>query len=66
MSAGLKLVFKLDIEEVGVCRERIFDFVERNFRRRRWGRIVGIEGKESGSFDLVKKRWVESSPPREK
>ena len=55
------------IEDVGVCMERIFDLVDRNFRRSRWGRMTGIEGHDNrGIFETEKKRWVEPSPPREK
>ena len=56
VSAGLNEVFRLAIEDVGVCLDRILDLVERNFRRRRCGRIVGIEGHERGSFAAEKKR----------
>lgn len=66
VSAGSKEVFSDAIEEVGVWRDRILDLVERNFRRNLCGRMVGREGHASGSFDLEKNRWVESSPPREK
>ena len=66
MSAGLREVLRVAIEEVGVCRERILDRVERKRRRIRCGTRMGMEGHDSGSFATEKKRWVESSPPREK
>jgi len=64
VSAGLKEVLRPAMEEVGACLLRIFDRVERSFRRMRWGRMVGIDGQERGRFDFVKKRCVESSPRR--
>ena len=68
MSAGFREVLRFAIEEVGVCMDRILDFVDRNRRRMRCGTMTGKEGHESGSGSLEteKKRWVESSPPREK
>ena len=66
MSAGLIEVLREAIEEVGVCIERILDLVDRNFRRRRCGKMTGIDGHDSGIFETEKKRCVESSPPREK
>ena len=66
MSEGRNEVFREAIEEVGACIDRIRDLVERNFRRIRCGRMTGIEGHESGILETEKKRWVESSPPREK
>ena len=54
------------IEEVGVCIDRIFDLVDRKRRRIRCGRRTGIEGHDSGSLETEKKRWVESSPAKEK
>ena len=59
-------MLRVAIEEVGVCRERILDRVERKRRRMRWGTMAGMEGHDSGSLATEKKRWVESSPPREK
>jgi len=54
-------------DDVGVCRARILDLVDRNFRRILCGSMTGIEGHEKGSFETEKKRSVESSPPaREK
>ena len=52
---------RVAIEDVGVCIDRIFDLVDRNFRRKRCGSKTGIEGHDSGNFDTEKKRWVE--PP---
>ena len=66
MSAGFSDVLRVAIEEVGACIDRIFDRVERNRRRMRCGTRMCIEGHESGSLETEKKRWVESSPPREK
>lgn len=66
MSAGFSEVLRDAIEEVGVCMDRIFDLVDRNRRRMRCGTITGMEGHDSGNFATEKKRWVESSPPREK
>lgn len=66
MSAGLIEVLREAIEDVGVCIDRIFDLVDRNFRRSRCGRMTGIDGHDSGIFETEKKRWVEPSPPREK
>lgn len=54
------------MEEVGVCMERMRERVERNLRRIRCGRRMWTEGHEKGSLETEKKRWVESSPPREK
>jgi hypothetical protein len=51
------------MEAVVAWFDRNLVFVERNLRRRRCGIIVG---REIGSFGAEKKRWVESSPPREK
>lgn len=66
MSAGLKEVFREEMEEVGVCRDRILERVERNFRLNLCGRMTGKEGHERGNLLLVKNRWEASSPPREK
>lgn len=66
MSAGFSEVLRDAIEEVGVCMDRIFDRVERKRRRMRWGTMTGMEGHDSGNLETEKKRWVESSPPREK
>ena len=54
------------IEDVGVCLARIFDLVERSFRRSLCGNRTGRDGQESGIFDTEKKRCVDSSPPRVK
>jgi hypothetical protein len=54
------------IEDVGLCIDRIFDLVERNRRRSRCGTSTGREGHASGSLTTEKKRWVESSPTKEK
>ena len=58
-------------EEVGVCRARILERVERNFRRMRCGRSVGMcrEGSEKeGILGTANERVVvgEPSPPRRK
>lgn len=66
VSAGLNEVLRDAIEDVGVCLDRIRDLVDRNFLRSLCGRMVGIEGHDSGIFETEKKRWVEPSPPREK
>ena len=54
------------IDDDGACRARILDLVERNFLRRRCGITLERPGTDMGSFDLLKKRCVESSPAREK
>ena len=65
MSAGLNEVLREAIEDVGVCMERILDLVERIFRRKRCGRMTGIDGHDIGILETEKKRCVEeSSPPR--
>ena len=66
MSAGFSDVLRDAIVEVGVCMDRILDRVDRKRRRMRCGTRMGIEGHDSGIFEIEKKRWVESSPPREK
>ena len=66
MSAGLNDVCSDAMEDVGVCRDRSLEPVDLNFRRNRCGIMTGKEGIEKGILDLAKKRWVESSPPREK
>jgi hypothetical protein len=66
VSAGFNEVLREAIEEVGVCMDRIFDRVERKRRRMRCGTMTGMEGHDSGNLETEKKRWVESSPPREK
>lgn len=63
VSAGFKEVSRWVMEAVVAWLDRNLVFVERNLRRRRWGIMVGSE---IGSFGVEKKRWVESSPPREK
>lgn len=54
------------MEWIGACLCRILDWVERSLRRRRCGIMTGSPGKDIGIFVLEKKRWVESSPEREK
>jgi hypothetical protein len=66
VSEGLKEVLREAMLDVGVCRDRILERVERNFRRMRCGRMTGSVGHESGMRETEKKRWIESSPPREK
>ena len=66
VSAGLKEVLRVAIEDVGVCLARIFDLVDRSFRRSLCGNKTGREGQESGILETEKKRCVESSPPRVK
>jgi len=63
VSAGFNEVSRWVMEAVVAWFDRNLVFVERNLRRRRCGIIVGSE---IGSFGVEKKRWVESSPPREK
>lgn len=50
---GLKDDCKAVIEEAGDALLRIFDLVERNFRRNRWGNNTGIDGQEIGTFPVV-------------
>ena len=66
MSAGFNEVLREDMVDVGVCMDRILDRVDRNRRRMRCGTRMCIEGHDSGILETEKKRWVESSPPREK
>lgn len=66
VSAGFNEVLREAIEEVGDCRDRIFDLVDRKRRRNRCGTMTGIEGQESGSLATEKKRCVDSLPGREK
>jgi hypothetical protein len=63
VSEGFNEVSRWVMEAVVAWFDRNLVFVERNLRRRRCGIIVGSE---IGSFGVEKKRWVESSPPREK
>lgn len=66
MSLGLKLVCRAEMDEVGVCLLRILERVLRNLRRRRWGSMVGRDGR---NLLRVKKRCVDSlssAPPRAK
>lgn len=66
MSAGFIEVLRDDIEEVGVCIDRIFDRVLRKRRRILCGTSTGREGHASGSFATEKKRCVDSSPAKVK
>ncbi len=60
-------MFNEAMEDVGVCIDRMCDRVDRIFRRIRWGMMTGIDGRhDSGILAMEKKRWVESSPPKEK
>lgn len=63
VSAGFNEVSRWVIEAVVAWFDRNLVFVERNLRRRRCGIMAGSE---RGIFGAEKKRWVESSPPREK
>lgn len=66
MSFGLKLVWRAEMDDEGVCLLRIFERVLRNLRRRRCGSMVGRDGR---NLLRVKKRCVDSlssAPPRAK
>lgn len=51
VSAGEKEVYRELTEDDGTTLLRNFDLVERNLRRRRWGRNVGIEGQDIGILE---------------
>ena len=53
---------KSEMEEDGVCRERIFDLVVRNLLLTRCGRSTGREGRhDSGTLATVRNRDTEAS-----
>ena len=60
VSDGSREVLRDAIEDVGDCIERIFDLVDRSFRRSRCGSLRDIEGHENGNLGTVKKRCVEA------
>ena len=62
MSAGLNEVSMEAMEEVGVCRDRILDLVERKRRRTRCGMWMERFGSEKGSRGMVMCWAIESSP----
>lgn len=67
--AGLKDSSSEAIEEAGACRERIFERVDRNRRRRRCGMQIGMAGKLKGiirGMAVKKCAGAPSSPPSAK
>lgn len=64
VSAGLNDVSRDVRDDVGVCRLRILERVERNLRRMRCGTKVGIDGHDTGNLVLEKKRCVPASSRR--
>lgn len=66
VSAGLKEVSREAIDEVGACRDRILDLVDRKRRRMRCGTEMGRLGREKGTRGMVKEKRVWPSPLSEK